>query len=462
MADNAQDGPIPAVEDEALSQSSVSSQRSSRSGSVRGPYRSYKPPNTFARCNAVTSVAGGEETYSRSFISTGNGFAPWNVYGITSPRPAGHLQQGVSIGDVGLIDPDGDFAYMFNIFLPPDDPLQERGVPEGFEPLPLDLVSSVKTKPAHFPSRTILCSKGINVVRVSEDPFEFKISTTAREGAILVLPDGASRQDLDPPAELKPYLEKYALSWYSYMYKKAPTAASMIPNGSLYLITGCDKATSYSTVSIPSSHIIPGDKVEMEYKDKRWKRTNMAHLRLRDKDEEGGKTFAVFLRGMRIGLSDHVWTRHLPYEPPEGTAYYQSLTTPIVGIRSRFVRLKEKHFGKSTLNLYDRQKVPFHPSIIILQILLEECPKTDVAIVDDSIWCSVVNKTADGTLPQLLTLVARAVASCDIVMIGRTATLVPKQSKEKSGTSAGRKDRPVDAKAYKKYLAQAKKIVKLP
>ncbi|KAF9556166.1 hypothetical protein CPC08DRAFT_105019 [Agrocybe pediades] len=199
------------------------------------------------------------------------------------------------------------------------------------------------------------------------------------------------------------------------MYKSAPTAASMIPNGSLYLVTGCDKATSFSTVSIPSSAITAGNKVEMVFKNKNWNRTNVVNLRRRDKDEEEGKLFTVFIRGMRVGLSDHVWTRYLPYEQPEGAAYYQSLTTPIVGIRSRIIRLKEKHFGRSKLNLNDRQKVPFHPSIIMLQILLEECPKADVAIVDDSVWCSVVDKTGDGTLPQILTLVARAIASCDII-----------------------------------------------
>ena len=139
-------------------------------GSVRGPYRQHKPPNTFARCNRVSSIAGGEETYSRSLFSTGNGFAPWNVYGIETPRPRKHLEQGVSIGDVGLMDPDGDFTFMFNIFATPDDSLNERGVPEVFKALPLDPVSDIRTVPDHFPPRTIVCSRGINVVPVSEDP----------------------------------------------------------------------------------------------------------------------------------------------------------------------------------------------------------------------------------------------------------------------------------------------------
>ncbi|KAF9556165.1 hypothetical protein CPC08DRAFT_591571, partial [Agrocybe pediades] len=63
--------------------------------------------------------------YARSIIPFGSGYAPWNTYGMASPRPAQYLKNGVSIGDVGLIDPGGYFAYMFNIFTPADHPLQE-------------------------------------------------------------------------------------------------------------------------------------------------------------------------------------------------------------------------------------------------------------------------------------------------------------------------------------------------
>jgi hypothetical protein len=43
--------------------------------------------------------------------------------------------KGVSIGDVGLITPDGAFDYLFNICLPSDDPVNINRVPENFLPL---------------------------------------------------------------------------------------------------------------------------------------------------------------------------------------------------------------------------------------------------------------------------------------------------------------------------------------
>jgi len=140
-----------------------------KSGSLRGPYRQHKPPNTFARCNLVSSVAGVEETYSRSLFSSGNGFAPWNVSGITSPRPAKHIENGVAIGDVGLMDLDGDFVYLFNIFTPKGDSLHAMGFPNSFEQLILS-PSDIRSIPNYFPPQTIIASKGVDVTITSEDP----------------------------------------------------------------------------------------------------------------------------------------------------------------------------------------------------------------------------------------------------------------------------------------------------
>jgi hypothetical protein len=52
------------------------------------------------------------------------------------PYPPGHASKGVSIGDVGFITFDGDFKFLFNLFLPRDD---RRGInvlaPPDFEPM---------------------------------------------------------------------------------------------------------------------------------------------------------------------------------------------------------------------------------------------------------------------------------------------------------------------------------------
>jgi len=186
---------------------------------------------------------------------------------------------------------------------------------------------------------------------------EFTVETIAREGAILVLPDGASREDLVSTSNLTKYIEKHALDWHNFMFKQAPTSASMIPNGSLYLVTGCDKSRSWSTVAIPSGLGYAGDKIQMTFKKDWWMSNDLARTNTLRKGEEGDKNFAVILRGIRISLSNRVWSTHLHYEPPDGAAYYQSLSTPILGLRSRLFRWKEMRFGKSKLYLEDREQV---------------------------------------------------------------------------------------------------------
>jgi len=186
---------------------------------------------------------------------------------------------------------------------------------------------------------------------------EFKFSTIAREGALLVLPDGASREDLVSTARLTKYIGKHALNWYRYMYSNALTGASMVPNGTLYLITGCDKAQSYTNVAIPTTLVVSGDRHEAAFEDGEWEINNVCDTMSYAKGQDGDRSFSVFIRGIRIALSDHLWSQNLSYEPPDGAAYYQLLTTPILGLYSRFLKVKERHFGRSSTVLSDRQKV---------------------------------------------------------------------------------------------------------
>jgi hypothetical protein len=45
-------------------------------------------------------------------------------------------EQGIRVGDVGLISDSGDFISVFNVFKPIDDPVNKiHGVPSDFKPL---------------------------------------------------------------------------------------------------------------------------------------------------------------------------------------------------------------------------------------------------------------------------------------------------------------------------------------
>ena len=51
--------------------------------------------------------------------------------------PRSYQRQGVSIGDVGILTPDGGFDFLFNVCLPAGHPSNPEVLPEGFVPLEL-------------------------------------------------------------------------------------------------------------------------------------------------------------------------------------------------------------------------------------------------------------------------------------------------------------------------------------
>ncbi len=63
-----------------------------------------------------------------------------------------------------------------------------------------------------------------------------------------MLPDGGSRYDTMHRSLFKQYATENALSWYIYV-NSLDHLAREAPNGSLYLVTGCDKARSWMTAA---------------------------------------------------------------------------------------------------------------------------------------------------------------------------------------------------------------------
>ncbi len=77
--------------------------------------------------------------------------------------------------------------------------------------------------------------------------FEFSCSST--RAAILVLPDGGERYDSRYPGLLHKYASENAHHWYRYFNGEQ---GMEIRNGSLYLVTGCDKCHSWGTACFHS------------------------------------------------------------------------------------------------------------------------------------------------------------------------------------------------------------------
>ncbi|KAJ6561708.1 hypothetical protein B0H19DRAFT_1233619 [Mycena capillaripes] len=165
--------------------------------------------------------------------------------------PVEYKKIGVSVGDVGIWR-DGSFDVLFNACSPATHSINAiHGVPEDFEPFLLR-THEISKRAYHSPG-SIIASAKVSQVTVqarassvvtplfpttvgSSITFTFQ----SKEGAILVLPEGASRQNLLPVETFRAYARKCSTQWYTFTQDCLPSTES------LFVVTGCDKTTSWA------------------------------------------------------------------------------------------------------------------------------------------------------------------------------------------------------------------------
>ncbi|KAF8216834.1 hypothetical protein K438DRAFT_1535685, partial [Mycena galopus ATCC 62051] len=163
--------------------------------------------------------------------------------------PIQYQQVGVSIGDVGIWR-DGSFDFLFNACSPTTNPINNTyGVPQDFEAFPLN--SCDISKRAYYSPGSIIATAHVSEATLNMEgssvvptfPISIGSSVTfnfqSKEGAILVLPHGASRLDLLPLETFRAHVRKYSTPWYSFARDFLPST------GSLFVVTGCDKTASW-------------------------------------------------------------------------------------------------------------------------------------------------------------------------------------------------------------------------
>ncbi|KAJ7759344.1 hypothetical protein DFH07DRAFT_715414, partial [Mycena maculata] len=163
--------------------------------------------------------------YSSRLLRRGRGF-PLYV-----PGPQRHHHGGVAIGDVGRINSEGIFDFFFNIFLCAD--CNANYVPEDFSPL------------TQYDSRDVVhheYAAGEYVSTSSVQKVHSIFDCTPPDGAVLAIPLGSHLEKLEHLESMRRYAIKNAESWYKYVNG---ARGRELTNGSLYLITGCEKSRSW-------------------------------------------------------------------------------------------------------------------------------------------------------------------------------------------------------------------------
>ncbi|KAJ7363019.1 hypothetical protein DFH08DRAFT_654935, partial [Mycena albidolilacea] len=143
--------------------------------------------------------------------------------------PAQYQQRGVAIGDVGTVTVEGDFDFFFNIYLSANDNINVN--------VPADLFLGVS-----YESQ----SHAHSFMHSSTVGGELVFECAGPHGPVLALPHGAHLQKLENLVSMEHHAVKYAQSWYKYVRE---TRGCKLQNGSLLLITGCEKARSWGIAS---------------------------------------------------------------------------------------------------------------------------------------------------------------------------------------------------------------------
>ncbi|KAJ7017415.1 hypothetical protein C8F04DRAFT_1156523 [Mycena alexandri] len=185
------------------------------------------------------------EIYCNQLMRRRRGF-PLYVPGPPENLPAEYRRHGVAIGDVGSITPEGIFDFYFNIYLPADHPINDNDVPENFYPL-IPYASKSLTSLVYDPGDSVSTSSIQKFISPDEFPGgDFIFSCAAPQGAVLALPYGAHLKKLNYLEPVREYVAAQAESWYEHING---VRGRGLANGSLYLVTGCEKAPSWGMAS---------------------------------------------------------------------------------------------------------------------------------------------------------------------------------------------------------------------
>ncbi|KAF9260127.1 hypothetical protein L218DRAFT_620663 [Marasmius fiardii PR-910] len=195
-------------------------------------------------------------------IQAGQQFA-WALYTLRRgcalwiPEPNKELtsqyrQNGVQIGDVGILKADGSFDFVFNVCCSANDPINQYGVPTDFQTLSWN-GAKCRTDNIFRPGEPVL-SRGAEkwVLGVEgtapvlgipvSGGAELSIRSAKSRGAVIFPVNGVDSVDCEDLAVFRNYVERHAVSWYRFINE---TLGMEVENGAIYFITGFDKTSCW-------------------------------------------------------------------------------------------------------------------------------------------------------------------------------------------------------------------------
>ncbi|KAJ7592792.1 hypothetical protein C8J56DRAFT_482928 [Mycena floridula] len=328
------------------------------------------------------------------------------------------------IGDVGIITPDGGFDFLFNICHSRDSLINRRGVPDNFHPIDLSTLEVREISPFHN-VKTHIATDAVHKFDIEAQlgvpdavplpataaiGFEFRVSSA--EGAILMLPEGASRTDLVNKVMFARACAKHGMAWLHYATE---VRGRMIPDDSLYLVTGCDKTRSWGVAAF--SDISRSGGVDLKLLAAgasgvggsvaySWHKPNSVAARSGPHSSDSGFSMSnqcVFLRGFRITGRRRIFSKPkvkislVEESKPEGINMMPrtKMSSPRFSggdwAMDRASSPTPSH-SLDDVDIQDAFDIPesYHPLNAVNSYILDHA-NCDLVITHDDLWASVID-----------------------------------------------------------------------
>jgi len=191
---------------------------------------------------------------------------------------------------------------------------------------------------------------------------EVKFESYAREGAVLVLPEGVTREDLVESHKLHSYLKEQASDWYQFTnaYSDVPLLVPQV-NSTLFVVTGIDRAKIWNIAHFPPDQSELSRPTVFHYTQdqesgRSWESKNKTRMDWSDEmatNAEGKFPSAIFFRGISIALSHAAWTHGISPIPISYLPVYFVPSVPAYGKRADIERLIQRlrpEFSRSKIH----------------------------------------------------------------------------------------------------------------
>ncbi|KAI0086257.1 hypothetical protein BDY19DRAFT_370479 [Irpex rosettiformis] len=189
------------------------------------------------------------EVYAEQLLPKAHGLPLW----IPEPSKFGE----VLIGDVGYVY-DGCFYRLFNVTHPPDDDVNQGGVPEEFEVLEYD--PCLLHRVDQYLDAGVVCSKSVARADVSAAAsggssvvanagIGYRFSCSHDQGALLILKSPASQEVVHPNRAFRDYMRKHHDSWYDFARRRGLD----IQPGHIILVRGWVKTSEWAVAAFTDS-----------------------------------------------------------------------------------------------------------------------------------------------------------------------------------------------------------------